>query len=200
MLDVTDFVTSRGGDPEKIRQSQRKRYAPTEVVDEIIAIWDDHRRTQYGADQIGGEMNAIQKSIAQKKKSGESIEELLLKKDELQQKRKAQEELAAEKMSLLYTKLKTVGNYVHESVPVSNTEDDNVVIRQWAPDAAEAGAWEKVDNLLSHHQVLTRLGGFDPERGAKLAGHRGYCLVGYGLFLFVIAAPFFSSFEFCGCN
>jgi seryl-tRNA synthetase len=41
---------------------------------------------------------------------------------------------------------------------------------------------EKKD-CLSHHEVLTRLDGYDPERGVKIAGHRGYCLTGYGLFL-----------------
>ena len=41
---------------------------------------------------------------------------------------------------------------------------------------------EKKD-CLSHHEVLTRLDGYDAERGVKIAGHRGYCLTGYGLFL-----------------
>jgi len=41
---------------------------------------------------------------------------------------------------------------------------------------------EKRD-CLSHHEVLTRLDGYDPERGVKIVGHRGYCLTGYGLFL-----------------
>jgi seryl-tRNA synthetase len=30
---------------------------------------------------------------------------------------------------------------------------------------------------------MTRLGGYDPERGVKVVGHRGYCLTGMGLFL-----------------
>lgn len=41
---------------------------------------------------------------------------------------------------------------------------------------------EKKD-CLSHHEVLTRIDGYDPERGVKIVGHRGYCLTGYGLFL-----------------
>ena len=31
--------------------------------------------------------------------------------------------------------------------------------------------------------MLTRLQGYDPERGVKIVGHRGYCLIKYGLFL-----------------
>jgi hypothetical protein len=45
MLDVLDFITERGGNPEKIRESQRRRYADEKVVDEIIAQWEDHRKS-----------------------------------------------------------------------------------------------------------------------------------------------------------
>ena len=38
-------------------------------------------------------------------------------------------------------------------------------------------------NCLSHHEVLTRIEGYDSERAQKIVGHRGYCLTGYGLFL-----------------
>lgn len=43
MLDVTDFITERGGNPDKIRESQRRRHASVEIVDEIIALFEDHR-------------------------------------------------------------------------------------------------------------------------------------------------------------
>jgi seryl-tRNA synthetase len=34
-----------------------------------------------------------------------------------------------------------------------------------------------------HHKVLELIGGYDPERGQKIAGHRGYFLKGYGVLL-----------------
>lgn len=46
MLDVQDFITDRGGDPKKLRENQRRRNAPEGVVDEIIALFDDHRRSE----------------------------------------------------------------------------------------------------------------------------------------------------------
>ena len=58
---------------------------------------------------------------------------------------------------MLQKKLKTVGNYVHDSVPVSDNEDNNAVIRTWKPEGS--------------------------ERGVKVAGHRGYCLIDDGLLL-----------------
>lgn len=56
---------------------------------------------------------------------------------------------------------------------------DNKLIKTWAPENVEM----KKPGCLSHHEVLTRLDGYDPERGVKIVGHRGYCLTGYGLFL-----------------
>lgn len=47
MLDVNDFITERGGNPELIRESQRRRFASVEVVDEVIALFEDHRRSKY---------------------------------------------------------------------------------------------------------------------------------------------------------
>jgi seryl-tRNA synthetase len=34
-----------------------------------------------------------------------------------------------------------------------------------------------------HHQILEWIGGYDPERGVKVSGHRGYFLKGYGVLL-----------------
>lgn len=45
MLDVVDFVSERGGNPERVRESQRRRNAPVAAVDEVIALYEDHRRS-----------------------------------------------------------------------------------------------------------------------------------------------------------
>ncbi|KZF22619.1 seryl-tRNA synthetase [Xylona heveae TC161] len=179
MLDIIDFIAERGGDPVKIRESQRRRSAPENVVDEVIALYEDHRKTKYDATQIGTKINSTQKEIGQKKKAKEDASELLQRKVELEQEKKALELSAIEKEAALRKKIKTIGNYVHDTVPISNTEDDNALIRSWAPEGVKV---EKRD-CLSHHEVLTRLDGYDPERGVKIVGHRGYCLTGYGLFL-----------------
>lgn len=180
MLDVQDFIKERGGDPEKIRESQRRRNASVELVDEVIALWEDHRRTQYSATQVGSEINATQKEIGAKKKAKENADDLLKKKEELTKKKKELEDAAAEKLVKLNAKTKSVGNYVHDSVPVSDNEDNNKLVGEWKP---EAGLKEKTDKTLSHHQVAHRLGAYDGERAVKLVGHRGYCLTGPGVFL-----------------
>lgn len=45
MLDVVDFIQERGGDPKRIRESQRRRHAPEEAVDEVIVLYEDHRKS-----------------------------------------------------------------------------------------------------------------------------------------------------------
>lgn len=179
MLDLADFITDRGGDPNKIKESQRRRSAPETAVDEVLSLYEEARRARYEVSQINSQLNALLKDIGKKKKNKEDASLLLEDKAKLESRRKAAEEVALQKESLRDRKIRAIGNYVHDSVPVSNNEDDNSIIRTWSPDNFVA---EK-PNCLSHHEVLTRLDGYDPERGVKIVGHRGYCLTGYGLFL-----------------
>jgi hypothetical protein len=39
-------VAERGGNPEQIRESQRKRFARVEDVDDVIAMFEDHRKSE----------------------------------------------------------------------------------------------------------------------------------------------------------
>jgi seryl-tRNA synthetase len=41
MLDINLFRKEKGGNPDLIRESQRKRGAPVEMVDQVIAIYDE---------------------------------------------------------------------------------------------------------------------------------------------------------------
>lgn len=43
MLDITDLIPERGGDPKKVKESQRKRFASEEVVDEVISLYTQAR-------------------------------------------------------------------------------------------------------------------------------------------------------------
>jgi seryl-tRNA synthetase len=183
MLDPQDFIERNGGNPEKIRASQRARNAPVEIVDEVIAQFESHRTAKYDAMQLNTRINEIQKDIGKRMKAKEDATELLAQKAKLTTEKQALEDRAAAENVALLAKIKTIGNYVHESVPVGNDEANNAVVREWKPEEALPRGAGKPEKMLSHHQVLTRLGGYDPERAIKLVGHRGYCLTGYGLFL-----------------
>ena len=135
---------------------------------------------QYEVDRTGTEINSLQKKITQRKKAKEDAEDLLLQKNQLQTQKVTKEEIVVSKRDILQKKVRLVGNYVHDSVPVSNDEANNETVRTWAPEGFEPSHKPK----LSHHEVLLRLEGYDPVRGVKLVGHRGYCLTGYGYFLY----------------
>ncbi len=52
MLDIFDFIVEKGGDPEKIKESQRRRYAPPEAVDEVIELYEDHRKSGFSSQAL----------------------------------------------------------------------------------------------------------------------------------------------------
>ncbi|KIW98482.1 serine-tRNA ligase [Cladophialophora bantiana CBS 173.52] len=188
MIEVQDLIVSRaqlgspirrGGDPQKVIDSLQKRYAPTEIVDEVIALWNDAYQTRYKASQFGAKINAVQKEIGQLKKAKQDADHLLQEKANLEKEKKKIEEEATEKERLRDRKCKLIGNYVHDSVPVNDNEDFNEVVTKWAPE----GFTEEKRDCLSHHEVMTRAEVYDGERGVKLVGHRGYFLRKWGVLL-----------------
>ena len=110
------------GEPELIRKSQQRRGASLDVVEKVIEGFEDHRKTSYAASRIGAKINDTQKQIGQKKKAKENADDLIKLKEDLQKEKAAGEEEAAKKLKALHVLAKTVGNYVHDSVPVSNDE------------------------------------------------------------------------------
>lgn len=46
-LDLLDFIDSKGGNAEAIRESQRKRGERVELVDEVIGMYDQWVKSLY---------------------------------------------------------------------------------------------------------------------------------------------------------
>lgn len=179
MLDVLDFIVERGGDPKKVKESQRRRFTDESIVDEVIALFQDAKETRYKADQTKADINKVQKEIGQLKKNKQDATELLQKKADLEKLAKQIADEATEKEKSRDKKCKTIGNYVHESVPINDNEDFNEVIKKWSPD----GSQPEKKECLSHHEVMTRAEVYDGDRGVKLVGHRGYFLRKWGVLL-----------------
>ncbi|CUS21595.1 LAQU0S03e06194g1_1 [Lachancea quebecensis] len=187
MLDITQFIEEKGGNPELIRQSQKARHASVEIVDEIIADYKEWVKTRFQLDEINKQQNKVQKEIGLKFKNKEDPKELLAEKDRIAAEKKKLSELEQKQDNDLKQKVFQVGNIVHPSVVVSNDEDNNELVRSWKPkDLGEVGTNASCSGKpasLSHHEVLLRLDGYDPERGVKISGHRGYFFRNYGVFL-----------------
>ncbi|KAF5842492.1 hypothetical protein DUNSADRAFT_6736 [Dunaliella salina] len=63
MLDINLFRTERGGNPELVRESQRKRFSDPKLVDEVIELDGQWRNARYTLDTLNQEFNALNKEI-----------------------------------------------------------------------------------------------------------------------------------------
>jgi len=187
MLDINAFLVEKGGEPDKIRASQKKRGDSVELVDEIIAEYKKWTTIRFDLDAVNKKLNALQKQIGQKFKAKEDASDLLAEKDKLTAEKKELTETEQKADADLRFKVNQVGNIVHESVVDSQDEDNNELVRTWKPENyAEVGqvaAATGAPAALSHHEILLRLDGYDPERGVRIVGHRGYFLRKWGVFL-----------------
>ena len=187
MLDITAFLVERGGNPEKIKESQKKRGDSVEIVDEIINDYKNWTKIRFSLDALNKNLNATQKQIGQKFKNKEDPSELLAEKDKLVEKKKELTETEQNADKDLRFKVNQVGNLLHESVIDSQDEANNELVKTWKPEQykeiGQVAAATQAPAHLSHHEVLLRIDGYDPERGVKIVGHRGYFLRNFGVFL-----------------
>jgi seryl-tRNA synthetase len=63
---------------------------------------------------------------------------------------------------------------IQDDVPVSKDEADNITV-------VTCGKIPDIPNFKPHHELLAMIDGYDPSRGARVAGHRGYYLKGAAL-------------------
>lgn len=179
-LDLLNFIDNKGGNAEEIRESQRKRGESVELVDEVIQMYMDWVKMDFEANGLSKQVNAVQKEISAKKKAKEPADELVARKKELDGLVVAKKAETKEFEIKMRQKASAVGNIVGKTVPVSQTEDDNVTLRTWH--RADEGDEPPVrTDIMPHHEVLLRLDAMDLDRGAKIAGHRGYFLTNDGI-------------------
>ncbi|KAK4852278.1 hypothetical protein QYF36_022600 [Acer negundo] len=174
MLDINLFREQKGHNPEIIRESQRRRFASVEIVDEIIKLDKDWRQRQFEVENIRKEINKINKQVVQLKISGQDASEMIKKSDEIKRTSEDKKVEAQEASNALKSKLEIVGNLVHDSVLVDNDEVNNAVIRTWGEKRVEP-------KLKNHVELVELLGIADLKKGADIAGGRGFYLKGDGV-------------------
>jgi len=85
-IDITHFRKEKGGDPEAVRQSQKARFADETLVDTIIELDETWRKSNYKAETLKMEFNAVNKEIGDRKKSSkgqDKCEDLMEKTKEI---------------------------------------------------------------------------------------------------------------------
>ena len=177
MLDINLFREEKGGNPELVRESQRRRHKDVSVVDKVIELDEVWRKRRYDRDQINKEFNKLNKEIAQKRKAKEDATELQEKSKELKKQIEVLAEVEKEAAAARDKTLGSIGNIVHDSVPVDNNEDNNAVVKTFGTPRT------KQDAKYNHVDLVNLLGIVDLEAGQAVAGSRGYYLMNYGVLL-----------------
>jgi seryl-tRNA synthetase len=178
-IDINQLRVERGGNPDLVRESQRKRFSSVDLVDQVIALAESWRQKNGEWETMKMKINALQNEIKEliKNKKKNEAEPLINKRKELMVSEPALKAEADAIKDVVDRELSKIGNLVDPSVPVSQNEDDNEVVATWGiPRPHES-------SLLYHHDVLHRIDGYEPEKGVAVAGHRAYFLKGYGVML-----------------
>lgn len=150
-----------------------------------IGVIDDLIRMSMMQFHVGGlglfefekcrqDLNKITKDVKKLKISGEDASELINSTEEVKQLTAEKEIEVQEARATLYSKLEIIGNLVHDSVPISNDEASNTIIRSWGQKRVEP-------KLKNHVELVELLGIADTKKGANVAGGRGYYLKGDGV-------------------
>ena len=165
MLDIKVFREN----PELVIDSEKKRFRQTENVEKVIEYDTLWREGERKLNSLRSEKNKLSKSFKKAKEEG-NLDDVI----------KRSKEVAAEIKELTakneeYLKLRDdhrykVGNIIDEDVPISDTEDDNVVVKTYG---------EKPDfdfTPLNHVDLINKIDGADLETAADIAGARFYYL------------------------
>uniref|UniRef100_A0A1A9W6M0 serine--tRNA ligase n=1 Tax=Glossina brevipalpis TaxID=37001 RepID=A0A1A9W6M0_9MUSC len=203
VLDLDLFRNDKGGDPDAVRRNQERRFKDVALVETVISQDTEWRRRRHQADNLNKVKNLCSKVIGEKMKKKEplgdeldevpaglqscfaelNIEKLSeLSVNQIKKVRLLIDQAMAENESLLQVNeqkrnqaLREVGNHLHDSVPVSNDEDENKVERMH-------GDCEK-QSKYSHVDLIVMIDGVNGDKGAIVSGGRGYFLTGPAVFL-----------------
>ncbi|CAD7080039.1 unnamed protein product [Hermetia illucens] len=203
VLDLDLFRSDKGHDPDKIRENQTKRFKDVALVEAVIAQDTEWRQRRHRADNFNKLKNICSKEIGEKMKKKEPVgsedepvpEALAQDLDKLtaealkgitvnqiKKLRNLIDEAIIENEKKLQiaessrnSALREVGNHLHDSVPVSNDEDENKVERTFGDIESR--------KKYSHVDLIVMIDGMNGEKGTVVSGGRGYFLTGPAVFL-----------------
>ncbi|GAB64801.1 seryl-tRNA synthetase [Plasmodium cynomolgi strain B] len=121
VLDINLFRKEKGGNPDKIKESERKRFHDETNVDKVIEYDEKWRKCIFKLEELKKNINLVNKEIGNKKKEDKNanVEDL---------KKKNQERDLLKQRNRYLSK---VGNLLHKDVVTSNDEDNNKVVTTW---------------------------------------------------------------------
>ena len=162
--------------PELVKQGIKNKNEK-DTVDDVLRLDEERRSLITSTEELKAQRNQVSGKIPQMKKAGEDVSKVL-----------AEMKQVSNEITELDTKLKNVEkevnellmfipNLPHSTVPVGETAEDNVEVRQWLP---EGFSLEKKEKKLDHLELGKKLGILDFERGAKISGSGFPVYIGKG--------------------
>jgi seryl-tRNA synthetase len=158
-------------EPDRVRRAAQLKGepAPIDEILELDRVWREHL---HEAESIKAEQNRLSKDFARTR--DEALKERLREMADRAKAELAEAEAVKRRLDDL---LLRVPNLFDESVPVGESEADNVVVREWGS-KPELGFPAR-----THYDLGEALGIMDFERAARVSGSRFAFLVGEGALL-----------------
>ncbi|MCM1183919.1 MAG: serine--tRNA ligase [Roseburia sp.] len=162
--------------PDAVRENIKKKFQDHKLplVDEVIALDSEARKTQQEADSLRAERNKLSKQIGALMGQGKKKEAEEVKKQVNAQARRL-EELAEKEKELgeKVTKIMmTIPNIIDPSVPIGKNDEENVEVQKYGepviPDF----------EIPYHTEIMERFNGIDLDAARKVAGNGFYYLMG----------------------
>ncbi len=162
--------------PDAVKENIRKKFQDHKLplVDEVIELDAQARRTQQEADNLRAERNKLSKQIGALMGQGKKDEAEEVK-NRVNAQAKALEELAEKEKELgeKVTKIMmTIPNIIDPSVPIGKNDTENVEIQKYGnpivPDF----------EIPYHTDIMEKLKGIDLDSARKVAGNGFYYLMG----------------------
>lgn len=167
MLDLK-FIRS---DPDIVKKAAKDKGEKADI-DEILEL-DKKRRDIIGeVEKLKSERNVATAEIAKSKKDGRDASELIAEMKKVSDRISGFDNELRDIEMQIDEKLLWVPNLPHESVPVGQTDEDNVEIKKW-------GEIKSFDfEVRPHWEIGEMIGGLDLPHGANISGSGFYFTTG----------------------
>lgn len=185
-IDINLLRVERGGDPEKVRDSERRRFRDPSLVDRVIGLDEEWRKQQFELEKRKKEVNLVKKEIGERKKQDKTdkCEALVEQKTANEALVKELEESVEAVLLQRDSELGKIGCILDPSVPTFKDEEDKVtgklnneVVALWKTPTQFAQPFQ-TNGFRPHYELVEMVGGVNFEAGRDVFGSRGYFLTG----------------------
>ena len=135
-------------------------------IGKVLELDNKRREYVYETEQLKAKQNEVSKQIPMLKKEGKDVAPIFEEMKAISEKTKDLDSIIRDLDEQIYNIMMTIPNIPHESVPVGQTDEDNVEIRRWSEPR------EFDFEAKPHWDIGENLGILDFETGAKVSGSR----------------------------